>query len=92
METAISQDIWQEVSELLNLQEQSGVPAMHLQEIENEAENVLELLTVLRTDSYRADANSAQETAAELTIALEHLQHHIQELLPSLQKQLDIEP
>lgn len=92
METTITQDIWQEASQLLDLQEQSGLVAMHLQEIENEAKNVLELLTVLRTDSYRTDANSAQETAAELTMALEHLQHHILEVLPSLQKQLDIQP
>jgi hypothetical protein len=92
METTITQDIWQEVSQLLDLQEQSGLPAMHLQEIENEAENVLELLTVLRTDSYRADVSGAQDTAAELTIALEHLQHHIEQLLPMLQKQLGLEP
>ncbi|HRQ41032.1 MAG TPA: hypothetical protein PLD25_24210 [Chloroflexota bacterium] len=92
METTITQDIWQEVSQLLGLQEQAGLAAMHLQEIESEAEKLLELLTVLRTDSYRADASGAQETAAELTIALEHLQHHIQQLLPVLQKQLDLDP
>lgn len=91
METTITQDIWQEVSQLLNLSKQADLTSMHLQEIESEAENVLELLTVLRTDSYRADAGDAQETAAELTIALEHLQHHIQQLLPVLQKQLDLE-
>ena len=59
MENTITQDIWQEVSQLLNLQKQSDLAAMHLQEIESEAENILELLTVLRTDSYRADVNSA---------------------------------
>ncbi|MCP4357386.1 MAG: hypothetical protein GY796_05135 [Chloroflexi bacterium] len=31
-------------------------------------------------------------TAAKLTIALEHLQHHITELLLVLQKQLNLEP
>jgi hypothetical protein len=77
---------------LLGVKEQPELTAVHLQEIETEAENVLELLTVLRTDSYRSDANHAQETAAELTIALEHLQDHIQSLLPQLQKQLDLEP
>lgn len=92
METTINQDIWQEVSQLLDLQEQSGLPAMHLQEIESEAENVLELLAVLRAATYRTDAVSVEETVAELTIALEHLQHHIQELLPSLQKLFHLEP
>jgi hypothetical protein len=76
----------------LQLKDDSKLNAVHLQEIEGEAENVLELLTVLRTDTYRNDETAAQETAAELTIALEHLQHHIQELLPSLQKPLDLEP
>jgi hypothetical protein len=52
----------------------------------------LDLLTVLRTNGYHADAAGAQETAAELPIALEHLQSHIAELLPILQTQLDIEP
>ena len=56
------------------------------------AENGLELLTVLRTEAYRSDANHAQEIATELTIALEHLRDHIQSLLPQLQKQLDLEP
>jgi hypothetical protein len=92
MQQATTQDIWQEVCGLLGLAGDGGLTAVHLQEIETEAENVLELLTVLRTDSYRSDANHAQETAAELTIALEHLQDHIQSLLPQLQKRLDIEP
>lgn len=91
MQQTVAQDIWQDVCKLLGL-EGGGLTAVHLQEIETEAENVLELLTVLRTNSYHADANQAQETAAELTIALEHLQVHIQSLLPQLQKQLDIEP
>ena len=64
------------ISQLLGLQKQPEIAAMHLQEIEAEAENVLELLTVLCTNMYHADTENAAETAAELTIALEHLQHH----------------
>lgn len=92
MTETTTKNIWKEVCQLLSLQKESEQTAMHLQEIEEEAENLLDLLTVLRTDTYRADAATAQETAAELTIALEHLQSHIQALLPQLQKQLDLEP
>ena len=92
MSNAAAKEIWQEVCQLLDITEQPNLSMMHMQEIESEAENLLELLTVLRTDTYRSDAAAAQETAAELTIALEHLQHHIQELLPTLQKKLDLEP
>jgi hypothetical protein len=65
---------------------------MHLSEIEEEAENVLELLIVLRNNAHHRDQAQAQETAAELTIALEHLEHHVRELLPRLQQHLEIEP
>lgn len=91
MNETTTKNIWQEVCQLLMLKD-TGLTAAHLQEIEEEAENVLDLLTVLRTDAYRTDADSAQETAAELTIALEHLQSHIQALLPILQNQLGLEP
>jgi hypothetical protein len=64
---------------------------MHLSEIEQEAETVLDLLTVSRSHAYRGDSLSTQETLAELTIALEHLLHHVSEALPNLQKELDIE-
>lgn len=92
MDETSTKNIWKEVCQLLALQKDAGLAAMHLQEIEEEAENVLDLLTILRTDTYRADAAGAQETAAELTIALEHLQSHIQVLTPLLQKSLDLEP
>ncbi|MBI1878983.1 MAG: hypothetical protein HYR94_12325 [Chloroflexi bacterium] len=66
--------------------------AMHLSEIEEEAGNVLDLLTALRAHTYRGDAAAGEEALAELTIALEHLAHHLNEALPNLQKQLNIEP
>ena len=92
MPMTTTKNIWKEVCQLLGLQKQPELASMHLQEIETEAENVLELLTVLRTDTYHTDAENATETAAELTIALEHLQRHTAELLPMLQKQLGLEP
>jgi hypothetical protein len=92
MSLVMTKNIWKDVFQLLGLQKRPEIAAMHLQEIETEAENVLELLTVLRTNMYHADAENATETAAELTIALEHLHHHTAELLPLLQEQLDLEP
>jgi len=78
--------------ETVGFDRDNNLVAMHLSEIEEEAENVLELLTVLRNDARHRDQTQAQETAAELTIALEHLEHHVSELLPRLQQQLEIEP
>jgi hypothetical protein len=92
MSITATKNIWEEVCQLIGLQGQLTLSPIHFEEIEAEAENVLELLTVLRTHTYHADEENAMETAAELTIALEHLQHHITELLPVLQKQLDLEP
>jgi len=66
--------------------------SMHLSEIEEEASAVLDLFTVLRSHAYRGDAPATQGTLAELAIALEHLLHHMNEALPGLQKELDIEP
>ena len=87
-----TQDIWRTLLKTLGVNENSDLLSMHLNEIEEEAENVLDLLTLLRSDAHRLDHDSAQESAAELVITLEHLLHHIHELLPQLQKQLDIEP
>jgi len=87
-----TQDIWLTVLKTVGLNENIDLLSMHLNEIEEEAENVLDLLTVLRSDAYHSDRDSARESAAELVITLEHLLHHIHELLPQLQKQLDIEP
>jgi hypothetical protein len=69
-----------------------NIIGMHLGEIEAEAENVLDLFTVLRSHAHRDDVVATQETLAEMTIALEHLLSHIQSALPGLQKQLGIEP
>lgn len=72
--------------------EKVSLLAMHLFEIEEEAGNALNLLTALRAHTYRGDAAAGEEVLAELTIALEHLAHHLNEALPDLQKQLNIEP
>lgn len=84
--------VWPSIMTTIGFEEDADLMAMHVGEFEEEAENVLQLLTVLRADARDRDATHAQDTAAELVIALEHLAHHLGELLPRLQKQLDIEP
>lgn len=73
----------------LNLE--NGLLSMHLSELEEEARNILELLTVLRAHAWREDIEAGQETLAELTIAVEHLQGHVEHALPILQEQLDLQ-
>lgn len=64
--------------------------AMHLSEIEDEAETGLDLLTTPRSHAHRGDSVAVQESLTELTISLEHLLDHVQHVLPSLHQQLDI--
>ncbi len=90
--TTLTESIWPAVVETIGFSQDQPLLAMHLSEIEEEAENVLELLTVLRSNAHHRDTVQAQDTAAELTIALEHLEHHVRELLPPLQGLLEIEP
>ncbi|CUS01901.1 protein of unknown function [Candidatus Promineifilum breve] len=90
--TTITETIWPAVVSTVGFEEDNSLLAMHFSEIEEEAENVLELLTVLRNNAYHSDRDQARDTAADLTIALEHLSHHLGELLPRLQEQLDIQP
>lgn len=90
--TTIAESIWPLVAQTVGFETDTNLMAMHFSEIEGEAENVFELLAVLRNYAYHGDQAGAQETAAELTIALEHLYHHVGELLPRLQTQLEIEP
>jgi hypothetical protein len=76
----------------MGFDEDADLMAMHFAEFETEAENILELLTVLRADARETDASFVQDTAAELVVALEHLAHHLGELLPPLQTKLGVEP
>jgi len=65
-------DIWHTVLKTVGVNENIDLLSMHLNEIEEEAENVLDLLTVLRSDAYHSDRDSAQESAAELAITSIH--------------------
>ena len=74
------------------LQKDASLAAMHLSEIEEEAENVLDILTAVRSHVFRQDSEITQESLAELTIVLEHMLHHVQAVVPLLQEALDLEP
>jgi hypothetical protein len=88
----LTKDALNLVLKVIGLDENVSLLAMHLSEIEEEANNALDLLTSLRAHAFRHDAEAGQEALAELTIALEHLLHHAQAVLPGLQKQLDLAP
>lgn len=75
----------------IGLNEEPAMLGMHLTEIEEEADNLLDLLILVRTHAQTGDALAGELVLVELVTALEHLMHHAQEALPSLRKQLDIE-
>ena len=86
-----SKDEMQAVLASVGLILDNGLLGMHLSEMEEEARNILELLTVLRAHAWREDENAGQETLAELTIVLEHLQGHVEHAVPVLQEQLALQ-
>jgi hypothetical protein len=94
MTIELKDEIWnRKFPEALRLAGFSGnlnLLAMHLTEIEGEAENWLDLFTIIRSHTYRGDNSAVVETLAEVTISMEHLRDHIQQALPKLQKGLDI--
>ncbi|HRJ44500.1 MAG: hypothetical protein KJZ86_13285 [Caldilineaceae bacterium] len=86
-----TEDEMQAVLTAVGLALENGLLGMHLSEIEEEAENILETLSVLRAYAWREDENAGQETLAELTISLEHLLGHVQHAVPILQEELDLQ-
>lgn len=62
----------------------------HLGEIEQEADTILDQLTAIRAFAFQRDTGAAQESLVELTVALRHLVHHAEFVLPILEQQLDI--
>lgn len=91
MKTSV-EDVWPAVMTAIGFESDVDLLAMHFAEFEVEAENVLELLIALRADARDSDPTLAQDTAVELTLALEHLAHHLGGLLPPLQAKLELEP
>lgn len=91
MKTA-TEAVWPMVMKALDFEENSDLMAMHVGEFEEEAENALQLLTLMRATARQGDSAGAQDAAAELVIALEHLAHHLNAFLPQLRARLDLEP
>jgi hypothetical protein len=75
----------------IGLTEAPAMLGMHLTEIEDEADTLLDLLILVRTHARTGDALAGQLVLVELVTALEHLMHHAQEALPALQQQLEID-
>lgn len=76
--------------ETAGIGELAAVLAMHLAEIEDEAEKVLDLLAAARSHAHHAEKEGVQDALAELAVALEHLHHHLGAALPDLQRELEI--
>ncbi len=87
-----TETVWPDLMTAMGFEKDADLMAMHFAEFETEAENVLELLTALRADARETDNSFVQDTAAELVVALEHLAHHLGQLLPPLQTGLGVEP
>jgi hypothetical protein len=73
------------------LSKQANLVAMHLTEIEEEATNLLDQLTVFRAHSRHGDSEAAQEAMVEVSLALQHIADHIQAAAPILDTELDID-
>ena len=68
MRTA-TETIWPMVMKALDFEADADLMAMHFGEFEEEAENVRQLLTVMRGAARQGDAAGTQDAAAELVIA-----------------------
>jgi hypothetical protein len=73
------------------LSTQTDLIAMHLTEIEEEAINFLDQLTVFRAHARHQDFDAAQETMVEISLSLQHIADHIRAVTPILDHELDID-
>jgi len=75
----------------IGLTAESNLIALHLTEIEEEADAILDRLTLFRAHARNNEAELAQESLVELAMTLSHLQNHVQTILPDLERVLDLE-
>jgi hypothetical protein len=73
------------------LSTQTDLIAMHLTEIEEEAINFLDQLTVFRAHARHQDSDAAQEAMVEISLSLQHVADHIQAVTPILDQELGID-
>lgn len=69
----------------------SDLIAMHLTEIEEEADNYLDQFTTFRVLARLGEASAAQEVLVEISVSLQHLAHHAQAVTPMLDRALGVE-
>jgi hypothetical protein len=79
-----------EALQLIGINSKESLHAMHLAEIEEEALNILDLLAAMGAYARQQNEDGTETALVDLTIALEHLLHHAQALLPSLEQELGI--
>ncbi|MCB0065475.1 MAG: hypothetical protein KDE19_25290 [Caldilineaceae bacterium] len=79
-----------EALRLVGIDSSTDLQSMHLGEIEEEALNVLELLTSLHVYARQQNEDAVETTLVDLTVALGHLSHHTNTVLPPLKRDLDI--
>ena len=73
------------------LSTQTDLTAMHLAEIEEEAINFLDQLTVFRAHARHQNSVAAQEAMVEISLALQDVADHIRAVTPILNRELDID-
>ena len=66
----------------VGLSSQTELIAMHLTEIEEEAINFLDQLTVFRAHARHQDSDAAQEALVEISLSLQHVADHIRAVTP----------
>jgi N-methylhydantoinase B/oxoprolinase/acetone carboxylase alpha subunit len=75
----------------VGLSTQTELIAMHLTEIEEEAINFLDQLTVFRAHARHQDSDPAQEALVEISLSLQHVADHIRAVKPILNQGLGID-
>jgi hypothetical protein len=83
-------DQFAEALQLIGIDSSTDLQSMHLAEIEEEALNVLDLLTSLHVHARQNDEDGVETALVDLTVALRHLSHHTTAVLFPLEHNLDI--
>jgi hypothetical protein len=81
----------QDLLDSAGMSDQANLVAMHLTEIEEEAVNFLDQLTVFRAHARHQDSAVAQETMVEISLSLQHIADHIQAITSILDRELGID-